>query len=136
MEAGRWREPLLAALRGRIRHDLPTLGICFGFEMLAVAAGSELRRLTTTREGEFPLALRQEDPLLAGLSGAGTYESRSWGVFGQEGTHLAIGPEGDVVAARYAPRVVGVIFHPEAHLGPNTARVYGTVVPRYLASLR
>ena len=104
--------------------------------MLAAAAGSELRRLTTPREGEFPLALKREDPLLFGLLGAGTYESRSWGVFGDEGCPLALGPEGDVVAARYGPRVVGVIFHPEALLGPGTAAVYATVVPRYLASLR
>ncbi len=123
-------------LERRIRDDLPTLGICFGFELLAAAAGSELRRLTTPREGEFPLALRVEDPLLAGLSGAGTFESRAWGVFGEQGATLARGPEGDVVAARYAPRVVGVIFHPEALLGPGTAAVYEAVVPRYLASLR
>lgn len=135
-DAGPWREPLLAALRHRLAHDLPTLAICFGFEMLGAAAGGELRRLGTPREGVCPVVPVGDEPLLAGLASPRSWESRHWGVWGSPGTVFARGPEGDQAGIRYSPRVVGVIFHPEADLGPDTAAVYGALVPRYLASLR
>lgn len=135
-DPGAWREPLLAALRHRLAHDLPTLAICFGFEMLGAAAGGELRRLATPREGVVPVVRVGDDPLLAGLPSPASWESRSWGVWGSPGALFAAGPEGDQAAIRYSPRVVGVIFHPEADLGADTAAVYGALVPRYLASLR
>lgn len=116
-EEGPWRAPLLAALRARVAARLPTLAICYGFELLGAAMGAELRRLTTPRLGVWPVALTaagRADPLTAGVAAAGSFENREWGVFGAFGTTLARGTEGDVVAVRLAPGVVGAIFHPEA----------------------
>ncbi len=135
-DAGPWREPLLAALRARLAGDRPTLGICFGFEMLAAAAGAELRLLASPREGVVPVVCIGVDPLLTGLDAPASWEKRSWGVWGSPGRVIAAGPEGDQAGVRYSTRVVGVIFHPEADLGPATRAVYDAVVPRYLASLR
>ena len=133
---GPWRAPLLAALRARIAEDRPTLAICYGFELLGHALGAELRELTTPRDGVFPLRLTLGDPRFSGLQGAGAYEGRRWGVFGEVGEVLATGGEGDLTAARFGQRGLGVIFHPEADLGPDTALVYSTLIPRYLAGLR
>jgi GMP synthase (glutamine-hydrolysing) len=133
---GEWRAPLLEALAARVGRDLPTLGVCYGFELLALAAGASVRTLGTPRTGTFPLRLAGADAWLAGLDGQVAWESRRWAVFGGSGDVLAHGSEGDVAAARYAPRVCGVIFHPEADLGPDTRAVYEAVVPRYLAALR
>ena len=136
LEPGAWREPLFAALRARVAADLPTLCICYGFECLGAAMGATLRELETEREGIFPVCTVEADAALDGLGGAGAYESRRWGVFGSFGRVIARGPEGDVSGVRLGERVLGVIFHPEADLGAETAAVYGAVVPRYLAALR
>lgn len=136
LSEGPWRAPLLAALAARIRGARPTLGICYGFELMALVAGGELRLLRAPRQGTYPLALLGPDPWLADLHAAGAYESRSWGAFGGQGEVLATGPEGDVAAMRFGPGVCGVIFHPEADIGPDTRRVYASVLPRYLANLR
>lgn len=112
-----WRGLVLEALRRRVSRDLPTLAICYGFELLGDAVGAEVRRLERPRLGGYryrPGAAAPQDPLGAHLPGGGGYEDRAWGVFGGPGEVLAWGAEGDVVAARFAPRVWGVIFHPEA----------------------
>jgi GMP synthase (glutamine-hydrolysing) len=135
LDEGPWRPGLLEALAARMAGGRPTLGICYGFELMALVAGAELRRLAAPRHGTYPLELAAADPWLAELQGCEAYESRSWAPFGGRGEVLALGPEGDVAAMRFGAVVCGVIFHPEADLGPHTARVYGSVLPRYLADL-
>lgn len=137
LEPGPWRDPLLAALRARASSSSPTLAICYGCEMLGAALGADLRRLREEREGVYRLHLlgaSGRDPLLRGLGQAAAYEKRSWGVFDVPARVLASGPDGDAAAFRVA-RSWGVIFHPEAGLGPETESVYGAVIPRFLASL-
>lgn len=136
LDEGPWRAPLLAALRARVKADRPTLCICYGFELLGAAMGAELRRLRSPREGIYPVTLAAEDAALAGLGGCGAWESRRWAVYGDFGVVVARGPEGDVAGVRLGRNVLGVIFHPEADLGADTAEVYANVVPRYLAALR
>lgn len=119
-EDGPWRAPLLEALGARVRARLPTLAICYGFELLCLVTGSRISRLERPRLGVWPVALTAEghaDPLLRGLDGCGSFENRSWGVWGDPdwpAVALARGSEGDVTAARWSPEVVGTIFHPEA----------------------
>ncbi len=137
LEPGPWRDPLLAALRARSARSLPTLAICYGCELLGASLGGELRRLREEREGVYPLRLlgtAGRDPLLRGLGRAAAYEKRSWGVFDVPARVLATGPDGDAAAFRVG-RSWGLIFHPEAGLGPDTEAVYTTVIPRFLASL-
>lgn len=117
LEAGAWREPVLEALRARAAADAPTLAICYGMELLALALGAELAPLGRPRVGILPLRLTprgREDALFGGLDGAPTLENRGWGVYGGPGETLAEGEEGDRVVVRFGERVVGVMFHPEA----------------------
>lgn len=119
-EEGAWREPLLSALRVRVERGLPTLAVCYGFELLAIATGARVERLREERLGvwewEWTDAGRADACLtLSGASGA--FEQRSWGVWAVDGWAPAVlcrGAEGDVAAARWSPGVLGVIFHPEA----------------------
>jgi GMP synthase (glutamine-hydrolysing) len=149
LEPGPWRAPLYEALRARVAKDLPTLAVCFGFEVLAAALGAELRPLRTPRIGVWRLRCTDaglEDAALLGCEGAGTFENRRWGVFGGPGRVLAVGDEGDTVAARYGPAVLGTIFHPEADApsirallnGPHREEVdgrYGPDAPERMLAL-
>ncbi len=135
LQAGPWRGPLLAALGSRLAANLPTLGICFGMEMLALALGATARPLGQPREGLHPVQLLREqhdDPLLHDLHGELAYEQRHWGMHGGRGTVVAMGPERDVAAFRHG-RSWGVIFHPEADFGEPTRAVFSAVIPRFLS---
>lgn len=126
MEEGPWRAPLLDALGARAARGAPTLAICYGFELLAMARGARLTPLARPRVGLVPLRLTaagRADTLLGGLDGAATFENRAWGVFGGDGETLAEGDEGDRVAVRYGRGVVGVMFHPEAGAAGGRAAV-------------
>lgn len=137
-EPGPWREPLLARLRHRVAESRPTLGICFGYELMGLALGAEVRPLREERGGIYPLSLVDTGGHWAHLAGEHVYEKRSFGVFGAlpaEAEVLALGPEGDVAAMRVGPAILGVIFHPEADLGPETAAVFSAMVPGFLAAV-
>lgn len=139
LHRGPWRAEVLGGLSARLRARLPTLGICYGFQLMAEALGGSVRLLPAPREGIFalrPTWAGESDAILGGLPGAGVYECRRWGVFGGPGTVLADGDAGDRVAVRYGPAMLGVVFHPEADLGPGTAAVFERVIPSWLASLR
>lgn len=132
-----WREQLIERLRHRIAENLPTLGICFGFELLGMAVGAEVRELNQERGGIYPLALTDPAGVWAALAGEHVYEKRSFGVFGSlpdGAAALATGPEGDITAMQVTSRILGVIFHPEADLGPETKAAFSTIVPDFLAA--
>lgn len=139
LDGGHWREPLLQRLRHRLGRQRPTLGICFGFEILALALGARVRSLARGRGDIFPLTLADGAGTWSHLTGASVYEKRDFGVF--EVPHagaevLAFGPEGDVAALRIGTSVLGVIFHPEADLGPPTRLVFESVLPAFLMQHR
>ncbi len=132
LEDGPWRRPVLDALRARVRADEPTLAICYGFELLALALGAEVAPLARPRVGVVPLRLTgagRSDPAFAGLDGAPTWENRQWGIFSGGGEIVAEGEEGDRVVARLGRNVLGVMFHPEADEAGVRAATVDTVLP-------
>jgi GMP synthase-like glutamine amidotransferase len=138
LHQGPWRAEVLGALRTRLREGLPTLGICYGFQLMAEALGGSVRLLPGPREGVYglePTWAGVSDPVIGGLACAGVYECRRWGVFGGPGTVLADGEAGDRVAVRYGPAMLGVVFHPEADLGPETSATFARVIPAWLAAV-
>lgn len=134
-----WFSSLAPRIVARIARRQPTLGICFGFEVMARALGASVRALSCARAGIYPIQPTNLNGSWGVLAGAGVYEKRNFGVF--EGLDagaevLAAGPEGDVAAVAWGPNVLGVIFHPEADLGPETALAFRTIIPGYLAAIR
>lgn len=118
-DAFAWLAPTKALLRNTVADGIPTLGVCLGHQLLAVALGGEVVLNPSGRtSGLVPLSLTaagESDALLAGLGGRdvvhynGDVVSRL-----PEGAHsLATAPDGSVQAARFGPRVWGVQFHPE-----------------------
>jgi GMP synthase (glutamine-hydrolysing) len=129
------REPWVvrteAWLRDVVAAGVPTLGICFGHQLLAQALGGEVQRNPRGREiGTVEIERLGDDPLFEGLPPR----------FGANATHLDSVlrlPPGTVVLARsslehhqalrFAPACYGVQFHPE---------IDGQVMQRYLEARR
>lgn len=112
-----WRSHLLREI-ARWAGRAPVLGICLGFQLIALEAGWPVRPLRSRRFGLYPLrvtARGRSDPLLAGVTAdAACFEARSFAVgIGDPAQVLARAGGDDVTAARFASLVEGVAFHPE-----------------------
>lgn len=114
-----WLTPTKALLRSAVADGLPTLGVCLGHQLLAVALGGEVNVNPRGRTvGLITLSLSAagaSDPLLAGLSGRDVvqYNGDVVSRLPEGATRLATAPDGSVQAARFGPRAWGVQFHPE-----------------------
>jgi homoserine O-succinyltransferase len=120
LEDAPWRHALLEAIKG---WKAPVVGVCMGFQILAQVHGWTVRQLSQPRFGIHRLRLTRagrRHPLTASLTASAAFEQRRFGVFPPD-SHaaeiLATSEDGDVTAARLAPDVIGVIFHPEAAPG-------------------
>jgi GMP synthase-like glutamine amidotransferase len=117
--------PWLSETRARIREaallGVPTLGICLGHQLAALALGGAVARHPGgPRIGLLPVGWGCEvllDPLVDRIAGDGRAVYWNQDVVTQvppETDVLAAGAEGEVQAARFARTVWGVQFHPEA----------------------
>jgi GMP synthase (glutamine-hydrolysing) len=115
--------PWLAATRALLvdaaEDAVPALGICLGHQLAAIALGgrvgrnplgkrSGLRAVGHTADGT-------TDPVVGAVAGPAIFSNQDV-VLGLPGSavDLARTPEGELQAARFAPTVWGVQWHPEA----------------------
>lgn len=117
------RAPWLPAVRAMIREavdsSVPTLGICLGHQLVAVALGGEVAK----NPGGETIGLRPvgwdpdvTDDLFGGRTGGEV--AMHWNndvvvAMPDGGTVLARTPDGEVQVARFAPVVWGIQSHPE-----------------------
>jgi GMP synthase (glutamine-hydrolysing) len=117
--------PWLPRTRELIREaallGVPTLGICLGHQLAALALGGEVgRNPDGARIGLHAVGWGCEvllDPLVDRIAGEGRAVHWNQDVvtaLPPESDVLAIGPGGEIQAARMARTVWGVQFHPEA----------------------
>lgn len=146
--------PWLPAVRDLIstaaKGETPTLGICLGHQLAAVALGGEVGRNpggrtigVLTVDGTDRLA---DDPVLAAAAGAPVPQWNDDIVtrLPEDAVALADNERGDLLVARLAPTVWGVQGHPEADRDIVTAwaasdagtpAVEGIDVPAALAAV-
>jgi GMP synthase (glutamine-hydrolysing) len=106
-----------ALLRGLLEREVPLLGLCLGGQLLAAAAGAEVRRSSRPEIGWHQVEVTAEgarDPLLAPLAPA--FEAFQWHSY-----EFALPPGADPLArsevclqaCRLGERAWAVQFHPE-----------------------
>jgi GMP synthase (glutamine-hydrolysing) len=119
-ETHAWLGPTKELVRHAAARAVPTLGICLGHQLLAVALGGEAgpnpqgQQLGLLTVGW--TADARSDDLARGLLGAasGVHWNDDIVLRSPDGTVvLARAPGGELQAARFAPRVWGVQLHPE-----------------------
>ncbi len=115
-----WLGPVKEQIRKAVASELPTLGICLGHQLIAVALGGSIRRNPRGQQvGLIGVGWTSEaavDPLLGPL--ATPRRGVQWNddlVTGLPpgATVLAATEHGEIQAVRYAPTVWGVQHHPE-----------------------
>jgi len=115
-----WLTATKALIREAADRGTPTLGICLGHQLAAVALGGEVARNPRGQQlGLLPMGWTEaagRDDLAAGL--VGTRVGIQWNddivTVAPDGTEvLALAPDGEIQVARFATRVWGVQLHPE-----------------------
>ncbi len=114
-----WLVPTKQLVRDAVDRAVPTLGICLGHQLVAVALGGESGPNPRGQQlGLVPLGWTDEaahDDLVRGLDpGFGVHWNDDIVLRPPEGTVvLALAPHGELQVARFAPTVWGVQLHPE-----------------------
>ena len=117
-----WLGPVKERVRAAATAEVPTLGICLGHQLAAVALGGTVgvnphgQQLGLLEVGWSPAAA--DDPLLGPLASTrrGVHWNNDVVTRLPEGAVALALAGGDVQAARHAPTVWGVQLHPEADL--------------------
>ena len=119
-EQAPWLPRVRERVREAVRDGTPTLGVCLGHQLVAVALGGTVARNPAGQQlGLLELGWTEaaaDDELLGPL--AGPRRGVQWNddvvtTLPAGATLLAATPQGEVQAVRFAPRVWGVQLHPE-----------------------
>ena len=128
-EQQEWSERTAAWIRTAVEAGVPTLGVCYGHQLLAHAFGGKVgNNPRGTQEGTTTVELTLEglnDPLLGGLGAAFTAQvSHAQSVLSlpPEATRLAADHWDANQAFRIGEKAWGVQFHPE--MDAEIARTY------------
>jgi GMP synthase (glutamine-hydrolysing) len=114
-----WLAPTRALIADAVAHQVPTLGVCLGHQLAAVALGGTVGRNPSGRTiGPVPVRLTgaaASDPLLSGVDGLPAIHYNDDVVLEPPAgaTVLATLPDGRPQALRFAETAWGIQFHPE-----------------------
>lgn len=118
-----WLTRVKELVRDGVERGVPTLGICLGHQLMAVALGGTVRRNPLGRQvGVYDVGWTDAvtaDPLLGGLGRARGVQWNNDVVtrMPESGVVLARAPRGEVQAARFGEVAWGLQLHPEADAG-------------------
>ena len=119
-DAHPWLVPTRELVREAVARRTPTLGICLGHQLIAVALGGVVEPSPRGQQlGLLSMGWTDDargDDLMAGVVDAsvGIHWNDDIVTRAPDGTTvLAVAPEGELQVARFAPTVWGVQLHPE-----------------------
>ena len=112
-----WMRAEVELLRDALQLDVPVLGVCLGAQLLATAAGAEIRRSPSPEIGWFDVARcfeGERDPIFAGLPARFlAYEWHSYAFALPAGSVELARSAACPQAFRLGETAWGVQFHPE-----------------------
>lgn len=119
-----WMQNERRMMEQALDRKIPVLGVCFGAQILAAAAGGEFRRSPQEAIGWCTVDMEPEavdDPLFAGLGSQFHAFQYHYDTFTQPNNSTILGRSGDIIEAyRVGEHAWGIQFHIEA----NPAVVY------------
>jgi GMP synthase (glutamine-hydrolysing) len=117
----RWMSAERGVLEKAVASRTPTLGVCFGAQLLASIAGAEIRRADSAEIGWVPVQMSPDavdDPVLGALGPRPTVFQYHYDTFGEPHTGTILGrTDGLNQVLRVGDRAWGVQFHVE--VGPG-----------------
>lgn len=112
-----WLGQTKALLREAVERDLPTLAVCLGHQLLAVAAGGRVAQAPVPQQGLTPVGLTNAaagDSLFAPLAdAAAVHWNNDLVVSAPPGAEVLARSDAGIQAIRLGRNVYGVQFHPE-----------------------
>ncbi len=93
----------------------PLIGICLGFELIAYAFGSALKKMSGKEQGILGLKILLQDAIFDNLPGLEVFENHRWVVetLSPELVPLARSKDGIEIIRHISRPIYGVQFHPE-----------------------
>ena len=106
--------------------EIPILGICMGFEVIAYSYGATLKELPYKESGVVEVIVTNQDPIFGGLNKFTAQENHRWVVtkLCEPLQELAISRDGVEVLRHRTKQIYGFQFHPEVRVFNN----YGDIV--------
>lgn len=92
--------------------NVPVIGICFGYELIAIAFGATLKELSENKKGMYEVQVLDEH---LGKRIVRVYESHKWVVDSLSGVFevLGISNDGPEIIKHKQKTIYGMQFHPE-----------------------
>lgn len=121
-----WAEGAPAYDSGIFELGIPTLGICYGMQLINEHFGGEVRPEVKTEYGEITVKVDPACPIFTGLSEEQVVlMSHGDAVAKLAPTFRTVATTADVVAGIYSEekKIVGVQFHPEVELSANGVKM-------------
>src|SRR6185369_3924313 len=95
--------------------DIPIIGICLGFELIAHLLGAKLSKLPVRRINNIKIFPVQKDVILEGMASPRVYQGHVWRVtdLPPELICLAASKDGIEIVKHKKKPIYGLQFHPE-----------------------
>ena len=95
--------------------SVPVLGVCFGFELIAVAFGGHLQEMPHGEKGMLDMDAITHDPVFSGVKHFRVHENHRWVAkdLPPELVPLAVSRDGVEIIRHITKPIYGFQFHPE-----------------------
>jgi GMP synthase (glutamine-hydrolysing) len=116
--------------------SVPTLGICFGYEVIVRAFGGSLIELPEKHRGETVVEGLVDHPIIGRGERESAYEAHGWVANGVPAPliELARSETGPAIVAHPSRKIAGFQFHPEARTEEVDGDMLGVRAIRWLLS--
>ena len=118
------------------RTEMPIIGVCLGFELIAVAYGMELVRRKRRLHRVTRVYIDSANPLVNGLSSFLTYQSHRWYLDAAHNPLIEVArTRREVEVLRHLTKpIYGMQFHPEVRLNRNSGHlVFESIIEKLIS---